>query len=265
MPDERRPRPEAPAAQRAPVAGEPFPGGHRLAGAGDARDPAVSHVNQVLGRLLGGPLIVHQDGVGRGAAQPPVQRHHWDAQVEQRGHVGVPGGRRRDDHAGHPHGGRGRDVAGLLARVFVAVTQHDGVAATLRGVLHPADHRGEERVANVRDDHRPQRRLPAAKAAGDAVRLVAEGLDRGLHAAHQIRVHRAAAVQHAGHRRGRHLRAPRHVLDSRHRLRPTDAGRSSSPAALRPSVGGDQDLTGAAPAGPGPPKTSMPVIDFRLL
>jgi hypothetical protein len=199
----------------------------------------------------GPPRVQQRHGLPAGAEYLAPQRPHLLAATrpESAGSHRCPCRCWRNDHASHPLLGRSRNVASLFAGVLVSVAKDHGVAAALCDVLHAADHRGEERVADVRNDHRPQRRLPAAQPAGDTVRLVAEGLDRCTHAAHQVRVHRAAAVQHARHRRGRHPRAPRHRI-RRRRPPPAHLPRRALDAAAVTSTTSADGLEGADPTRP---------------
>ena len=64
-----------------------------------------------------------------------------------------------DHDARHVFGERDLDVGRFLGGVFVGVAQHDAVVLVASDVLDAADHRREERVLDVGDDHRPQRVL----------------------------------------------------------------------------------------------------------
>ena len=242
--------------ERRPVSGEPVHRRADLARPGDAGDPLVAAVDQVLDAFARAVLVVDQHGVRLDAVDPAVDQHHRDLRVrEQLDAFGRTG--RGDHHTGHLLGQRCRRVRRFLRRVLVGVAQHHVVALALGDVLDAADQRGEERVLDVGDDHGPQVRAGLAQVAGDAVRAVAELGDRGADLLGQLRIHVAPPAQHPRDGGRRHAGSTRDVVDRRHPRSPLEvrwsSGSHSSPDPEQSGrVSGQGSRSGVGPViGPG--------------
>ena len=168
------------------------------------------------GALSGAVLVVRQDGVDLRVLELAVDHHHRHPGVHQAPHVpGTTG--RRDDDAGDLLRHRGVDVLLLAPGVVVAVEEQHRVTGRLGDVLHTAEHRREERVPDVRDDHRPEAGTAATQVPRHRVGPVVEVLHGLADPFGQAGVHVRAAVHHARHRGRRHLGAARDIVNRGHK------------------------------------------------
>ena len=178
-------------------------------------EPGVAEVDQVSRRHRSTRPVVVQDVWQRAAGQAA----HGDD------HRGEP--RRRLEDRAVTEAGAGDDdgVDAAAEQVVDAPRQSLGVVLGLEdqrqhllrgeGLGDAVDHRGDERVGEIGDDHPDGRRRPAAQRPGDVVTAVAEVLGGLAHAGERRRVDemRLGRIEGARHRRCVHADALGDVLE----------------------------------------------------
>ena len=182
---------------------------------GQQRDPAVAEPEQILGRRPRAAAMVDHHGVDLGR-MVAVEQHDRNAQLpDLLAQLGVVLVAHRHDDGVDAALHEQAEQLDLALLALLGHRQEQRVAVAAQHVLGGAD---DAAVAGNRDvARRAGDRAGDAEphALGDAVRLVAELLDRAQHATAHVLAHRLVAVEHARHGADRDLRGLGYVANGR--------------------------------------------------
>jgi hypothetical protein len=159
------------------------------------------------------------NGIGRDALQKAVAEHDGNAAFDKIGNESLISADRRYDDSIDPLLQDKLECAALVFVVFFSVAEQQIVFLAL-GVgrfLDPPHKFGEERIGDVRNQHRDRPGLTDAQTAGDAVGSIFQRGDRFEDPFPAFSAHGARFVDDMGDRRRRYACPVGNVFHSRHR------------------------------------------------
>ncbi len=159
-------------------AAQPGGAGGDVLRAGDVPDPGVPERGQVGDRRPHALLVVHRDGGERVVLRGAVHQHDRDFVLGRLGEDRAARDRGREHEPVHVPGPHLVEDQLLLGQVGVGVADQRHVAVLGEPVLDAADHRREQRVVEVGDQHADRVRAAGPQAARHRVGPVAEPVGR---------------------------------------------------------------------------------------